>query len=277
MMRQLSNALGHILLLNNNMTKTVLECYFNCRYPYDSRHLFNVEVKNEIEIEEQELSHIFKFEKDARDHTLVFKVKDNLENSASMQILNTNAIEEFESYKCNVCAETFVLEDDFNAHMIKHSEDRSFECVICGLKLDKNVSLKIHIRKHTQERPYQCKTCSKSFLSSSNLSHHVKTHSDNRPYVCSICNLSYKRRDHLLKHQNKHSKQKQYNCKICQREFIYEASLANHIKSHYIHRPFQCTICNANFKAKGNLTRHSQLVHNAKIGEGKSEVKSEAK
>ncbi|XP_048525016.1 uncharacterized protein LOC125505364 isoform X2 [Dendroctonus ponderosae] len=79
------------------------------RYLDDSRHMFDLEVQDEIDIEEQESSHIFKLEKDASDATLTFKVDDNLENPEYMQTLNTNATEELDGCKCNVFCETFVL------------------------------------------------------------------------------------------------------------------------------------------------------------------------
>ncbi|KAH1003719.1 hypothetical protein HUJ04_003590 [Dendroctonus ponderosae] len=180
-------------------------------YPYDSRHLFNVEVKNEIEIEEQELSHIFKFEKDARDHTLVFKVKDNLENSASMQILNTNAIEEFESYKCNVCAET--LHDQSYIEVkeeITIEEHHLPEFENLGrLEADNNHTSngeRLNTLKGT-------KICAEGCSDLVQLNDNLLTHST-KSSVCEICNKTFKTEDNLAQHKNEHLQQEQHDCQL---------------------------------------------------------------
>ncbi|KAH1004188.1 hypothetical protein HUJ04_003978, partial [Dendroctonus ponderosae] len=157
------------------------------QYSDDSRHMFDVELREVVGIEEHKLSHMVELKNVASDATLIFSVEDNLEKNGKMQILNTNATEELEGYKRNVCAETFVLVGDFKAHIIKRLEDKLLQCVICGLKLQGNVLLTIHILNHTQQRQYHCKICNKSFSCSSMLSTHLKTHSENRAFECNIC------------------------------------------------------------------------------------------
>ncbi|KAH1010750.1 hypothetical protein HUJ05_004999, partial [Dendroctonus ponderosae] len=226
------------------------------QYSDDSRHMFDVELREVVGIEEHKLSHMVELKNVASDATLIFSVEDNLEKNGKMQILNTNATEELEGYKRNACAETFVLVGDFKAHIIKRLEDKLLQCVICGLKLQGNVLLTIHILNHTQQRQYHCKICNKSFSCSSMLSTHLKTHSENRAFECNICHLSFKRKDHLITHQNKHSKQKQFVCKICQQQFLYASTLGHHLKTHSDDRPHACEFCSLTFKSKAILNIH---------------------
>ncbi|XP_048525810.1 zinc finger protein 570 isoform X2 [Dendroctonus ponderosae] len=240
--------------------------YKALRYPNETRHMFDVELNEESQIEDHTLSDMAKLEKDASDETPIFKIEDNLENDENMRILNTNATEESEGFKCNGCAETFVLIRDFNAHVIKHLDIKSLENMICGLNRKANVSL------NTQEIQYQCKICHKAFSCSSGLSEHVKTHSDDRPHECSVCNLRFECIRDLHQHQKEHFKRKtkkqQYSCNYCNQTYSKKGNLKSHMTSHAANPPFECTICNASFNRKSALNTHRRFVHHATIGMG---------
>ncbi|KAH1002150.1 hypothetical protein HUJ04_008265 [Dendroctonus ponderosae] len=178
----------------------------------------NLFKNEESEIEEHPLSYMLKLERYASaetlDDTLIFKVEDNLENDENMRILSTNATEQLEDYKCNVCAETFVLvafscSSSVMEHLKTHSHDRLHECSICNLR----------------SKSRQLKTAEDLYL-------HLQMHSDDRPYASYLCCSTPRRKDQLNEHRNIHTKEERYKCKICNQTYTRNLALQRHRTSH---------------------------------------------
>ena len=83
---------------------------------------------------------------------------------------------------CPHCGEAFMIGQSFQAHVLRHTNDRQFPCEVCG----KAFLLQKHLDKHmnTHTMPYKCDQCDKSFGSKFLLNDHVKMKHDGIKHEC---------------------------------------------------------------------------------------------
>ncbi|KAH0998590.1 hypothetical protein HUJ05_009534 [Dendroctonus ponderosae] len=246
---------------------------------------FYMQVKEEIKIEEQDLSGLVKIEDEASSEStyeqaanaaqggkitaeeeelpVLIKTEDELtSNLSSTQTTDPQAARtKLKKYKCNFCWAFFADKSNLDVHLARHSENHPFECDICGLKFKRIRQLTIHHNTHTKKRQFNCDICNKTFVLHSELFFHMKTHSDQRPYACDICSSKFKKRYQLVKHRNNHMILTEYTCSICDKTFVIERFYKDHLKTHSEEGPLQCDICNIQFKLKDTLLQHCRAVH----------------
>ena len=101
---------------------------------------------------------------------------------------------------CPHCGEAFLILQSFQAHILRHTNDRQFPCEMCG----KAFLLQIHLDKHihTHTTPFMCAQCDKSFGSKMLLADHVKTKHEGIKHECRYsCGYDNWFRRQVIKHE----------------------------------------------------------------------------
>lgn len=197
------------------------------------------------------------------------------------------------SFTCAVCKKEFARRNQYNRHMLCHSEDKSkrLKCPHC----EKRFSFKYNLSRHIElvHKPstesFHCSYCGKGFnLKAAMVSHVQQVHFNIYPFQCSVddCKMGFSRQKHLLEHmQQSHSdvafKPKQYKrgrfkygrtdedlffCSHCRISFCYKAKLVEHM--HFAHNnafPFVCNECSQGFVEKTYLLHHLKHAHNQNV------------
>ena len=93
-------------------------------------------------------------------------------------------------YKCPLCHEDLVSQNDFTSHIRAHNEVKPcndpndptgqakvYYCCLCGKMLSSFSSLDRHMLVHSGERPFSCELCGQTFTTNGNMHRHKRTHS----------------------------------------------------------------------------------------------------
>lgn len=193
------------------------------------------------------------------------------------------------SFTCAVCKKGFARRNQYNRHMLCHSEDKSkrLKCPHC----EKGFSYKYNLTRHVElvHKPstesFHCSYCGKGFnLKAAMVSHVQQVHFNIYPFQCSVddCKMGFSRQSHLFEHmQQSHAdvafKPEQYTrgrfkygrtdedlffCSHCRISFCYKAKLVEHM--HFAHNnafPFVCSECSQGFVEKTYLLHHLKHAH----------------
>ncbi|XP_037678375.1 zinc finger X-linked protein ZXDB-like [Choloepus didactylus] len=212
--------------------------------------------------------------------------------------------EQENSFKCEVCEESFPTQAKLSAHQRSHFEpERPYQCAFSGCKktfitvsalfshnrahfreqelfscsfpgcskqYDKACRLKIHLRSHTGERPFLCDFdgCGWNFTSMSKLLRHKRKHDDDRRFTCPVegCGKSFTRAEHLKGHRITHLGTKPFVCPVegCCSRFSARSSLYIHSKKHLQHVGTWKSPCLVSTCNKLFTSKHSMKTHMAK-------------
>ena len=81
------------------------------------------------------------------------------------------------TYTCYICERTFILEKQYNDHMVTHrpkNADRT--CMICMKVFHRKRALEKHMNKHTGHKPYKCDKCGVAYFNKMSLAAHKRLH-----------------------------------------------------------------------------------------------------
>lgn len=76
-------------------------------------------------------------------------------------------------HRCPTCGKNFLYNNNFKAHLMRHSGQKDAECNICKKSFVTKNALFRHQRFHTGEKPFPCPECGKLFADCSNRKRHV--------------------------------------------------------------------------------------------------------
>ncbi|GFN91895.1 Zinc finger protein 878, partial [Plakobranchus ocellatus] len=162
--------------------------------------------------------------------------------------------------RCEICSEVILGENNFKAHMYKHTGVKPFQCNLCLKRFTNVKGLRLHSRKHTGHRPFLCSICGRGFPRSASLRYHIKTHErgNNSPITCDECQRTFTTMNRLIKHKGyKHpAKPPVYSCGQCGKCFTAKRSLKRHEDAHQGIRKYMCKYCKRRFFRKEYLNYH---------------------
>ncbi|RUS82315.1 hypothetical protein EGW08_009905 [Elysia chlorotica] len=162
--------------------------------------------------------------------------------------------------RCDHCFEILLGENNYKAHMYKHTGVKPFECDQCHKRFTNIKGLRLHSRKHTGHRPFLCNICGRGFPRSASLRYHIKTHErgNHAPLTCDLCQRTFTTMNRLIKHKGyKHPAQTPvFSCDQCGKRFTAKRSLKRHEETHKGIRKYQCNFCKRRFFRKEYLDYH---------------------
>lgn len=207
------------------------------------------------------------------------------------------------------CGKSFTTVYNLKAHMKGHEQENSFKCEVCEESFPTQAKLSTHQRSHFEpERPYQCafsgckKTfitvsalfshnrahfreqelfacsfpgCSKQYDKACRLKIHLRSHTGERPFLCDFdgCGWNFTSMSKLLRHKRKHEDDRRFTCPVegCGKSFTRAEHLKGHSITHLGTKPFVCPVegCCARFSARSSLYIHSKK-HLQDVGAWKS-------
>ncbi|ERE65305.1 zinc finger X-linked protein ZXDA/ZXDB-like protein, partial [Cricetulus griseus] len=196
------------------------------------------------------------------------------------------------------CGKSFTTVYNLKAHMKGHEQENSFKCEVCEESFPTQAKLSTHQRSHFEpERPYQCafsgckKTfitvsalfshnrahfreqelfacsfpgCSKQYDKACRLKIHLRSHTGERPFLCDFdgCGWNFTSMSKLLRHKRKHDDDRRFTCPVegCGKSFTRAEHLKGHSITHLGTKPFVCPVegCCARFSARSSLYIHSK-------------------
>ncbi|XP_004715504.1 zinc finger X-linked protein ZXDB, partial [Echinops telfairi] len=196
------------------------------------------------------------------------------------------------------CGKSFTTVYNLKAHMKGHEQENSFKCEVCEESFPTQAKLGVHQRSHFEpERPYQCafsgckKTfitvsalfshnrahfreqelfscsfpgCSKQYDKACRLKIHLRSHTGERPFLCDFdgCGWNFTSMSKLLRHKRKHEDDRRFTCPVegCGKSFTRAEHLKGHSITHLGTKPFMCPVegCHARFSARSSLYIHSK-------------------
>lgn len=196
------------------------------------------------------------------------------------------------------CGKSFTTVYNLKAHMKGHEQENSFKCEVCEESFPTQAKLSAHQRSHFEpERPYQCafSSCKKTFITvsalfSHNRAHfreqelfscsfpgcskqydkacrlkiHLRSHTGERPFLCDFdgCGWNFTSMSKLLRHKRKHDDDRRFMCPVegCGKSFTRAEHLKGHSITHLGTKPFVCPAegCCARFSARSSLYIHSK-------------------
>ncbi|XP_008824674.1 zinc finger X-linked protein ZXDB, partial [Nannospalax galili] len=196
------------------------------------------------------------------------------------------------------CGKSFTTVYNLKAHMKGHEQENSFKCEVCEESFPTQAKLSTHQRSHFEpERPYQCafsgckKTfitvsalfshnrahfreqelfscsfpgCSKQYDKACRLKIHLRSHTGERPFLCDFdgCGWNFTSMSKLLRHKRKHEDDRRFTCPVegCGKSFTRAEHLKGHSITHLGTKPFVCPVegCCARFSARSSLYIHSK-------------------
>nr|XP_046255153.1 zinc finger protein 384b isoform X1 [Scatophagus argus]XP_046255154.1 zinc finger protein 384b isoform X1 [Scatophagus argus]XP_046255155.1 zinc finger protein 384b isoform X1 [Scatophagus argus]XP_046255156.1 zinc finger protein 384b isoform X1 [Scatophagus argus] len=162
------------------------------------------------------------------------------------------------TYRCRMCAATFLSKSDMQIHSKSHTEAKPHKCPHCAKSFANSSYLAQHIRIHSGAKPYSCSYCQKSFRQLSHLQQHTRNHTESKPHKCPHCTKSFANSSYLAQHVRIHTGVKPYTCSYCQKSFRQLSHLQQHNRIHTGDRPYKCTHpgCEKSFTQLSNLQSH---------------------
>nr|XP_031302485.1 zinc finger X-linked protein ZXDB [Camelus dromedarius] len=178
--------------------------------------------------------------------------------------------EQENSFKCEVCEETFPTQAKLSAHQRSHFEpERPYQCAFSGCKKTFITvsALFSHNRAHFREQElFSCSFpgCSKQYDKACRLKIHLRSHTGERPFLCDFegCGWNFTSMSKLLRHKRKHDDDRRFMCPVegCGKSFTRAEHLKGHSITHLGTKPFVCPVegCCARFSARSSLYIHSK-------------------
>ncbi|XP_045901678.1 zinc finger protein 384b isoform X1 [Micropterus dolomieu] len=162
------------------------------------------------------------------------------------------------TYRCRMCAATFLSKSDMQIHSKSHTEAKPHKCPHCAKSFANSSYLAQHIRIHSGAKPYTCSYCQKSFRQLSHLQQHTRNHTESKPHKCPHCTKSFANSSYLAQHVRIHTGVKPYSCSFCQKSFRQLSHLQQHNRIHTGDRPYKCSHpgCEKSFTQLSNLQSH---------------------
>ncbi|XP_051262029.1 zinc finger protein 384b isoform X1 [Dicentrarchus labrax] len=136
---------------------------------------------------------------------------------------------------------------------------KTYRCRMCAATFLSKSDMQIHSKSHTEAKPHKCPHCAKSFANSSYLAQHIRIHSGAKPYTCSYCQKSFRQLSHLQQHTRNHTESKPHKCPHCTKSFANSSYLAQHIRIHTGVKPYTCTFCQKCFRQLSHLQQHNRI------------------
>ncbi|XP_072226721.1 uncharacterized protein [Leuresthes tenuis] len=152
---------------------------------------------------------------------------------------------------------------------------RLLSCSHCDEKFVLKEQLQIHIRRHTFKKRFKCSVCRESFARQEDLTFHFRRH-----IRCSVCNAVFGSRDSLVLHMRSHTLQTQFYCSVCGKDFAWRRHLIKHMEVHTSEKtdsgtddiedqfsdliysngnPFRCPVCYAGLSDKESFNQHMKI------------------
>uniref|UniRef100_M3YWT4 C2H2-type domain-containing protein n=2 Tax=Mustela putorius furo TaxID=9669 RepID=M3YWT4_MUSPF len=178
--------------------------------------------------------------------------------------------EQENSFKCEVCEESFPTQAKLSAHQRSHFEpERPYQCAFSGCKKTFITvsALFSHNRAHFREQElFSCSFpgCSKQYDKACRLKIHLRSHTGERPFLCDFdgCGWNFTSMSKLLRHKRKHEDDRRFMCPVegCGKSFTRAEHLKGHSITHLGTKPFVCPVegCCARFSARSSLYIHSK-------------------
>ncbi|XP_005401759.1 PREDICTED: zinc finger X-linked protein ZXDB, partial [Chinchilla lanigera] len=178
--------------------------------------------------------------------------------------------EQENSFKCEVCDESFPTQAKLSAHQRSHFEpERPYQCAFSGCKKTFITvsALFSHNRAHFREQElFACSFpgCSKQYDKACRLKIHLRSHTGERPFLCDFdgCGWNFTSMSKLLRHKRKHEDDRRFTCPVegCGKSFTRAEHLKGHSITHLGTKPFVCPVegCCARFSARSSLYIHSK-------------------
>ncbi|XP_030250684.1 zinc finger protein 384b isoform X2 [Sparus aurata] len=136
---------------------------------------------------------------------------------------------------------------------------KTYRCRMCAATFLSKSDMQIHSKSHTEAKPHKCPHCAKSFANSSYLAQHIRIHSGAKPYTCSYCQKSFRQLSHLQQHTRNHTESKPHKCPHCTKSFANSSYLAQHIRIHTGVKPYSCSYCQKCFRQLSHLQQHNRI------------------
>ncbi|XP_068179642.1 zinc finger protein 384b isoform X2 [Antennarius striatus] len=189
-------------------------------------------------------------------------------SKSDMQI-HSKSHTEAKPHKCPHCAKSFANSSYLAQHIRIHSGAKPYTCSYCQKSFRQLSHLQQHTRNHTESKPHKCLHCTKSFANSSYLAQHVRIHTGVKPYTCSYCQKCFRQLSHLQQHNRIHTGDRPYKCTHsgCEKSFTQLSNLQSHRRQHNKDKPFKCTNCNKGYVDASSLEVHmsTHTVKHARI------------
>ncbi|CAO2623700.1 Zinc finger X-linked protein ZXDB [Lemmus lemmus] len=178
--------------------------------------------------------------------------------------------EQENSFKCEVCEESFPTQAKLSSHQRSHFEpERPYQCAFSGCKKTFITvsALFSHNRAHFREQElFACSFpgCSKQYDKACRLKIHLRSHTGERPFLCDFdgCGWNFTSMSKLLRHKRKHDDDRRFTCPVegCGKSFTRAEHLKGHSITHLGTKPFVCPVegCCARFSARSSLYIHSK-------------------
>ncbi|XP_040021698.2 zinc finger protein 384b isoform X1 [Gasterosteus aculeatus] len=136
---------------------------------------------------------------------------------------------------------------------------KTYRCRMCAATFLSKSDMQIHSKSHTEAKPHKCPHCAKSFANSSYLAQHIRIHSGAKPYTCSYCQKSFRQLSHLQQHTRNHTESKPHKCPHCTKSFANSSYLAQHVRIHTGVKPYTCSYCQKHFRQLSHLQQHNRI------------------
>ncbi|KAK5891839.1 hypothetical protein CesoFtcFv8_012276 [Champsocephalus esox] len=150
------------------------------------------------------------------------------------------------------------LKNEEEEHGLKDST-KTYRCRMCAATFLSKSDMQIHSKSHTEAKPHKCPHCAKSFANSSYLAQHIRIHSGAKPYTCSYCQKSFRQLSHLQQHTRNHTESKPHKCPHCTKSFANSSYLAQHVRIHTGVKPYSCPFCQKSFRQLSHLQQHNRI------------------
>ena len=162
---------------------------------------------------------------------------------------------------CSFCDFKADTEENFHAHLDKHTGPTPYFCRLCDAKFKLSTQLNVHMQKHREDKPYVCELCSASFRWKHALKNHMITHKATKDHLCDICGFATAHKSQLKAHHLIHTGET-FKCDEpgCKFQATKKQNLKYHMLTHTHEKPHQCEVCGQSFSLVKNMKRH-MLLH----------------
>ena len=188
-----------------------------------------------------------------------------------------------ETFKCNICEQSFPLKADLNLHI----KSVHHKCSICEKQFRSTKQVKRHFLLEHEEKPSNVKSRHRPNI----LSRSVSTKPEDTEMIimieklthkCDTCEKSFTTKGGLLRHiQTVHENLRPHKCDVCGKQFSHAYRLTKHVKTHRheIPKPIMHIGAFVGEEDEASETLHgSELTnqHNLSVHEGSHQDAPEA-
>ncbi|XP_031767753.2 zinc finger protein 569-like isoform X2 [Galleria mellonella] len=201
---------------------------------------------------------------DGLDETLFTVIKLTYdEQIAEIQKRQESSSYKTAPFKCTMCYRGFQIQDRYDAHVIRHSDQSgAFECFICKSRLKTARALRKHLTaQHTEK--FSCNGCPFVTRNRGVAREHEKWHAGAR-YQCPHCPSEFDKLTTYMGHiRIKHVSD--FVCELCGYTFVSKKGIDVHKrKKHRVakDKPLEgpyCAVCDVTFVSEEAHSRHLKL------------------